>query len=417
MARLSFDELPQEIIDAVAALLDLQSLRNLRLTSRSIAAKVTNARGFQAYFLSKEIRLFDIGQLREFGPQTEPQRCGRLVRHLTLVSNGKVQIPAKRKLARVGVENLGCASPISITLTMQHEEPPSVKDWLRIWRAAAETFHNTALALSTAGVPVQAFDLFGQTRWCSLACDQLTQTLAVVDLPASFKHLKKLSLCLSQHALKRHGKREESRVAGQMNTRALCEFLALFPELEDLELRWYKLHARKCTDALQEESRYFERIVELCRFPRLRQCALRGVFTTADTLLSFLRRLRINSLTMVDVTVRPGFFRPIFDHVVNHMDTLEYLHLDQLSEKKLLHFEGPGEPHFRSIGRRVGPMDLTRVGSAIHDPISYHFATGRQLGSYEFMEFLRQNYNNYGPPDHWHSRSIRHWHRYLGGNP
>lgn len=77
-----------------------------------------------------------------------------------------------------------------------------------------------------------------------------------------------------------------------------------------------------------------------------------------------MRQVRLNSLVMDRVILQLGTFRPRFDHLVNHIDRLVYLHFDNLWEQDLLHFEGPGKPHFKSIGRRVGPMELTRVGTA-----------------------------------------------------
>lgn len=74
---------------------------------------------------------------------TEPQRCGRLARRLTIVTPEKVsssQLEAYTDFTKPGFENLGRASipgrPLSLVLTMDQELPPPKDSWPSVWHAA-----------------------------------------------------------------------------------------------------------------------------------------------------------------------------------------------------------------------------------------------------------------------------------------
>ncbi|KAL2426227.1 hypothetical protein ABEF95_002036 [Exophiala dermatitidis] len=426
-----FQRLPLEVISEVVSFLDLESASNLRLTSREVAAKVASAPAFLAYFHCKTISLVTVVQLRQFGPMTQPGRCGRAVRHLTLISCNSARCTEWEieaiELLRVAMENIMSSgkqgegshsgSPsqpfFSVTLTKRKQErPPESKKWKNIWNGAAQAFRITAQALHRSKLPLEALDVFGQPRWCSLDCGVFASSTNNLVTTSSMQHwqLKRLSLSLSHHVTEdREDEVAESLAAGRRHAETFCDFVGLVcSSLEDLDLRWYKAYRADTdalTDALREEQRLFDRLAtKRYHFPCLKTCVLRGFLTTGDPLFSFLKHCpALTSLTLKEIHLGAGTFRPIFDHVV---DTVEYLHFEDLYEDnwKMLYFDAPGKPNFPVGAPRRRPNNITRVGAAEvrSKPIRYMFRTGYILGSPDYHRYIQRRAALYGPPHLWH---------------
>lgn len=79
----SLEHLPNEIIDSIASLLELNDIRSLRLTSRSLALGSSGSH-FKSYFRRKHVDLTEHA-LRDFVEETKPGRPGRLLQDLVLV--------------------------------------------------------------------------------------------------------------------------------------------------------------------------------------------------------------------------------------------------------------------------------------------------------------------------------------------
>jgi len=97
----------------------------------------------------------------------------------------------------------------------------------------------------------------------------------------------------------------------------------------------------------------------------LRRCTLQGIYATELDLLRFFGDLQLVHVTLEDIHLQEGEFKPVFD-LLTHMHELEYLHLDDLFQGKLqrlLHFDVPGQPKFPSLDKTIGPNTLTRIGT------------------------------------------------------
>ncbi|KAF8852666.1 hypothetical protein BDZ45DRAFT_807246 [Acephala macrosclerotiorum] len=223
--------------------------------------------------------------------------------------------------------------------------------------------------------------------------------LAEVDisiLTNSLRGLKQLSMSLAYHET-REPKSEhmQSLAFGQTNTRAVCQFLGLRPTLQDLQLHWYGTYSaypdEELTDALSEKS-FFDRIAQSCRFPSLDRHTLKGIYTSEAAFLAFLHQVQqLRHLDMDEIHLDSrGKFRPIYGYLTQNMPQLEYVHLDNLYEEKLIHFNAPGKPHFPHPGRRSdGPNTITRTGADARKPIEYQFSHGVALGSPQANEWAR----------------------------
>lgn len=405
--------LPAEVMEGIVTLLELRDICSLRLTAGEVAAKSSQG-WFKKHFRTKTIELKAPGQLEEFVCMTQSKQLGCLVQHLTLVGGlptspdhdqgaGEQEQDSAETLEQA-MKNLRLNSASgglrSVSLVVEGAGPGSRNRWQSIWEAAAECFQTAALALGASGLPIDGFDVFGRVARCSLACDRLASVLEKVDLTASLQGVKQLSVSLSHHRVHEPESEEmRSLATGERNTTAIDQLLGLCPQLEDLQLHWYNLRTGNLTDALLEEQRFFDRIADSCRFPSLERCSLKGIYTTGTTLLSFLRHhTRLSSLEMEELYLRGGNFRPVFSFLAKYMEHLEHVHVDDLWEERLIYFDAPGNPHFPSSGRPVGPNTLTRTGTDARRLIRYRFSRGHALDSAECANWDIQKRLHYGPP-------------------
>lgn len=222
-----------------------------------------------------------------------------------------------------------------------------VKDsssWKSVWETAWECFEATMQALSASELPIESLDAFSGVTCCSLSLDRLAM-IRDLNLPASLRRLKRLSINLSQHVVNDEESEEmQALTNGERHTEAICEFLQHCSSvLEGLHLHWYKLRTINLSNAISEEKQFFDRVAQPCRFPFLKRWTLKGIETSEARLLSFLCHLQqLHSIDMEELHIRTGSLRPLFAY----LGQLEYLHLNALWEKKMIHFDAPGEPQY-----------------------------------------------------------------------
>lgn len=190
----------------------------------------------------------------------------------------------------------------------------------------------------------------------------------------------------------------QALTTGERNTRAICKFIQHCPVLEDLQLHWYTLRTTNLTNAISEEELFFDRVAQSCQFPFLKRCTLKGIRTSAATLLSFLRQMQLKSIEMEEIQLQPGEVRLVFDYLVKHMEQLEHVHLNDLWERRIIYFDAPGEPHFPGSDPPIGPSILTRTGTDARTPIKYQYSKGYALGSVKASQWRRKKDMQYGPP-------------------
>lgn len=417
--RPRLDGLPMEIIDSIVALLALSDICSLRLTGREVNAKSSQGI-FKSYFYNKTITMSASEQLHQAVYLTQRQGFGCLLKHLTLVGlptsrnqeewakDAAMLLGQVMKNLRLGLAG-GCLPSVSLVIKdgvkFQGDRlTHSSSTWQSVWETAAECFEASMRALSASELPIESLDVFSSVTCCSLAIDRLA-TIRELNLSASLRGLKRLSISLSHHMVY-HPRRMESEeseemqalTTGERNTRAICKFLQHCPVLEDLQLHWYSLRTINLTNAISEEELFFDRVAQSCRFPFLKRCTLKGIRTSAATLLSFLRQMQLNSIEMEEIYLKSGEFRLVFDYLVKHMEQLEHVHLNDLWESKLIYFDAPGEPHFPGSEPPIGPNTLTRTGADARMPIKYQQSRGSASGSIEVSHWRQKRRIQYGPP-------------------
>jgi hypothetical protein len=80
------------------------------------------------------------------------------------------------------------------------------------------------------------------------------------------------------------------------------------------------------------------------------------------------------------------------------MEQLEYVHLDDLWENRLIYFDAPGKPHFPGSKPPIGLNTITRTGADARKPIKYQHSRGYALGSAEAANWNNKKLLLYGPP-------------------
>ncbi|KFY69308.1 hypothetical protein V496_00352 [Pseudogymnoascus sp. VKM F-4515 (FW-2607)] len=413
--RPRLDGIPMEIMENIVTLLALSDTCSLRLTGREVSTKSSQGI-FKSHFRNKTITTSSTEQLHRAVSMTQRQGFGCLLEHLTLVGLPKSRNPKDAavllgqtmKNLRLGLA--GCCLPsLSLVIAdgVKFEDYSFIEDsssWQSVWETAAECFEASMRALSVSEIPIESLDVFSGVTCCSLSLDRLA-TIQDLNLSASLQRLKRLSMSLSHHMVYDLENREseeseemQALTTGERNTRAICKFLQHCPVLEDLQLHWYTLRTTNLTNAISEEELFFDRVAQSCQFPFLKRCTLKGIRTSAATLLSFLRQMQLNSIEMEEIQLQPGEFRLVFDYLVKHMEQLEHVHLNDLWERRLIYFDAPGEPHFPGSEPPIGPNTLTRTGTDARMPIKYQYSRGYALGSVKASQWRRKKDMQYGPP-------------------
>lgn len=418
--RRAFDELPFELVEAVTAFLELQDIRNLRLVSHTIAVK-SGRRTLKKYFANKTVNWKSRTELRSLVQMTQPQRMGCFLKLLTIKGHAPTASREYSKeiaLLTEALTNLRHNSVYggleSVILTVKGQSvvrkggrafPDTFPHWRSFWQTASETLEITFQALAESGVSVLKLDIFGSIKRCSLACNKIAPLLERLELSKTLINLKQLSLSLSHHL----GEEVESShdetpeidlAAGQGYVNDIKRLLELCPHLESLELHWYNLRRHELSGAQIEERGFFSKIAQLDNhFSQLRHCRLDGIYTDGTALLAFFKQTtQLTSLTMDRVHLKSGTFAPVFDFLTNHLPHLTYLHLESLSERNRICFDGQGKPWLPSTCPTNGPNELTRTGVDCQRAIEYRFFEGHVQGSLELIKWRRRQALLYGPP-------------------
>jgi hypothetical protein len=220
-----------------------------------------------------------------------------------------------------------------------------------------------------------------------------------VDLSQALAKIKSLSLSLSHHVIEEEA--PDSLPSAERHVNASGRLLGLCPKLEKLELCWYKLHSTNLSEAMIEEQRFFTHIVELAQLSQLRSCRLEGIETDESTLLAFFNKAsQLSRLTMEEIHLKIGKFGPVFNVISGELQHLEYLHLEDLWESRLICFEGPGKSVMPTSNKSDGPNSLTREVDELRRRrrgIGYRLMKGQVLGSAQAANWRRRELL-YGPP-------------------
>ncbi|KAE8148860.1 hypothetical protein BDV25DRAFT_168182 [Aspergillus avenaceus] len=304
MATLTLNSLPMELVETVINFLDFQDLCALRLTAHGISAKSSNGR-FRQNLKSKKLHIAQ-APLEDFAHFTQPGQVGCVLQHLTLsdfgVANESDKCLEAAKLLVQGMENLrqntSHGGLVSLSLSL-HE--PIDSELEEAEHATAKLFDLVMLALGNSKLPVQIVDIFAKCFpiRCALACGEIMALMEKADLSSTFRECKELCLSLS-HWLRDIDEHYESPLSfdqARDHTRLICDFVNMFPVLEELHLAWV-YYDLAYTDAIQEEEHFFNRIANSCPFPLLKKCTFDNIRTTEAALLQFLKNVQLASLSM-----------------------------------------------------------------------------------------------------------------------
>jgi hypothetical protein len=382
-----------ELVTIIIALLQFPDICSLRLVSRTLPAKCSHA--FEKHFRTKTLQWASSKQLEEFVHLTQPNGLGCLLQRLTIVGVVPVTMlrpgwgggrhfiataPALRpfpiqqastngKLLTDAFTNLRLNSASgglqSLVLRVEGQDAignsvacEGIREWEPVWQTAVLTFEISIPALAAGALPVEELDIFHSVLRCSLGCDKIAPMLDNIDLSKSLGKLKSLSLSVSLPLPELP--ESESLESAKRHSNAIGRLLKLYPQLKKLELLWFtslpRVGLSKHNEAQIEERDFFTHVVELGSFSQLRSCKLEGMYTDETTLLAFFQKAtQLASISMEHFVLHPsGKFRPAFNFITSHLEHLEYLHLEDLYERRQICFDGPGRPN--------GPSALTRVG-------------------------------------------------------
>ncbi|PSS24942.1 hypothetical protein M430DRAFT_63599 [Amorphotheca resinae ATCC 22711] len=432
------EDCPNEIIETIVVLLDLDDIRSLRQSCRSLAAKTTQNH-FKSYYHSKRVDI-TLPALRAFVDVTQPGRLGCLVQELILVGltngaegqNSKPQYgPAETELDLLSQAFNGIAAnrksgqhlSLSLKVAVVQDDakqrllPADVArgGWKFVWQSAAQTFHTTLRALAASRLPLEKLDVFNdrQSQSCSIACDELGRVdFQDKGLAISLSSLKSLSISLSDKIIeelpppnfsqppKEKDIREAKKKAtARSNFVGLVKLLQLTRLLDSLEIHYYRLDT--AGHLLRPFSAHHERLLKQVagseNLPKLKQCRLRGIYISDGDLLAFIQRTATRRLFIEKVDVSSGTFRSIFDYCTRETTGIEELYFDYLIEKgNLLYFPPPDQVGHTQVPRR-STTSLQRVGAKVKQPIIYHYHQGRTEDTPRTRALQLQRRREYGP--------------------
>lgn len=259
-----------------------------------------------------------------------------------------------------------------------------------IFRAAMEALHASQL-------PLRGLKAFGDAKRCSLAIDQLA-IASDLDLRCSLERLEDLSLNLSNHVSESDDDDEAYGTEhSEQALRGLCHIMQLAPSVRHLKLRWFVNQPGKIPAPLTNEEKSFERLLQSIDFASVRHCCLTGICLRPSELVSFLNKVKLESLFLQGINMNPGGFERVFEQISSNKE-LKYLRLENLTERKLVCFDVPGVPAYVS-SEPNGPSILVRENEEICSPIKYYLRRGHVLGSIRYNNWKTKQDLMLGPPD------------------
>nr|POF07011.1 hypothetical protein CFP56_31635 [Quercus suber] len=398
-------DLPAETLHAVIAELPFHDSCNLRLTSRDMAANVIQT-SFKSYFATKTVEMSK-DSLEAFSSMTKQAWVSSALKHLTITgmlssahdqgSTYGFQEHELLKHLENAFSDLRSHSEhghlCSLTLDVKGsrydgsmKRPSNIPDWHTVCDCASATALLTAKAVKASALSIERLDLFGMTQRCALALSDLGLIMETFGMQA--RKALSLTVCTSYH---------ETAPEQERFPPNLMHILGPSKHLEHLELRWVRRRHLNTSDAELQDRAFFASTVDNPRpLPRLTSVSLRGIDTSQDQLLAFLRTYPgLTSLSLEEIRLPQGQFSPIFAYIDEHMK-LNSLYLNDLWEKRLIQFLGvSGKCHFPYPG---GPTWMKRTSQDRWRRIRYQpMRGGRIKGSPAADRWFARRCALYGP--------------------
>jgi hypothetical protein len=426
-------DLPSELVEGIVCYLELRDLCNLRLTNR--ATETASSQGyFKSFFITKTIRL-DRDTVTKFSNITEHCRLAVCLQDLSIVG---LQTQPDDVSSGSDVENVLCNALHNLQRQTEYQGLGSISvsidndtcgaDHEVRFAAGASAVRTTLRALNKSGLLVENLNLLADNSRCSVPRDVFEDLFGPAKPSVLWSRLRKFSLRLAGHQrtetfLKAGNTSAEARsnsdsigetsAADEQRLQALINFFALFSDIEEFVLHWYKLREHTQSDADLEEIRWFDEVSQAVSFGNLRSLTLRGLYVTQSALhkiliapmlqsvhLEYIRVLAEPSRSSADFLIVPGSFRPLLDSLIAPGRKLSHIYLDDIFEgqSKMVHFLIEGAPKFRTMRMGPGPSTLRRSGEEVAASLEYGYAGGRALNSPQLARYRLQRQSEFGPP-------------------
>ena len=200
-----------------------------------------------------------------------------------------------------------------------------------MWNKASYVFHVVMTAMAESQMTVDHLGIYGGSWGCSVCSVMIEEVLNCWREQAREKALaavKSLALCVSVYRLCGQIDFSATRNAVSKVHRfsSIARFLALCPNVEELEIHGYLIGA--------ERSRFqpvFEAVTKEVRFASLLTCTLKGLELREIDLIQFLQiNSKLANLKLRNVTLKQGSWHNFFRCCSNRVVGLEMLSIQRL---------------------------------------------------------------------------------------
>ena len=418
-----FSDLPSEVIEMVVCLLHCRDICNLRLVSRYMDAASTQAH-YKSFFVSKEVELGS-NAISECAAILRHSRFAGLLQDLTLTGTEKLQ--RRDRFSTGDVDTLCMAfrdlynlykrsnqyglRTLTAGLTDSEFAPSGVSSELASRSAAgAQAVRTTLHVANDSDIPIESIDLLYHPLACSVPCCIFEAPFGSVKPSSNWSALRCLSLSLTYHV--RTGANPvlnctdsgviesltyDSADAVTRRVEALVDFFSLLPNIEELDLHWYNNSLLRLIQprVISAEKYWLNQVSLAVSFHKLKTLVLRGLHVTQSCLEKLLTAPSLQQVHLEYIHLT-GSFRPILDILIGGNTAISQFYLDDIYERRLVHFRIRGSPKFPYHGWVPGPSTVLRKGEEVRLPLEYEVAGVNPLVSQEIMDLWERRREMFG---------------------
>ncbi|KAJ9158039.1 hypothetical protein NKR19_g3754 [Coniochaeta hoffmannii] len=415
----SLEELPLELLDEILEFLDLPSICQLRLTSRTTAARCASSHHFRAFFREKYVVLTEQA-LRAFADATQAGGLCAAVQEVTISSSAidewprnvpaweDRRLPSRQdaiSLLSRAFEGLVRNGATGRLLSLSLDSAPALPDprtragevqrayrfdFKIVHTADVRTFDVVFHALGASRLQVEALNICRGPGhlYLSVSCKELD----VVDwhapgLRRALAAVRSLSMCVRNIPLTAAGGQNNDRPVSRREAlqrdvpaweaegdwTSLARLLDVLGSLEDLDLQYVCRHTTsRPTPPMRLEWTHERLLQDVARsdsLSNLSRCRLRGVYAREADLLGFVKCLAaVKELSLETIFLTTGTFASIFDYCSDAATSLTKLDFDLLHEMSsqytLVLFLGPDrrQSMVELVPPELGDVSLERCG-------------------------------------------------------
>jgi hypothetical protein len=427
---LGLERCPEPIVECIVQLLDLDDIRNLRITCKSLALKSSQYH-FRTFFRSKHVNV-TVDALRTFAEGIDAGGLRCLIQYLYLVGinkecegrkPGRQSDWQKEETQRTQEVNLlsqafnglakysknGSLRLLTLRVaivrngeetTLPAESGPLVPLQKSVWLCTMRTFDTVVSALAASNLRIDGLNIFSELdiQPPSLAYYQIN-TIDWNDsaFAKSLATLRSLSISLSTRVSEfRRALQENKEDVGRSSMKDVAEvqaeagdendfvglsrLLRLCNQLENLEVDYLRIPMGY--SALVGHFYYetiLQRTVELDTLPILKRCKFSGISAKETDLLGFIQRTRVRELSLEKSILCKGTFRSIFDYCISRAASMTKLQFDTLYEisyerphrEKMIFFAGGGKSRIGFPSASATEW-LDQEGESVRTSITYY---------------------------------------------